>query len=272
MKRIISLIFVLSILIFAGCAESNIQSDTGMITNNSENDTGNSADKQTEKQEIKIPENIDSSSSAIITSPELPAVYETVVNDLRTIVEYRISENFESDHNNGIYPDVSRWLKDELENDDDIEWSNMLVEMPGYPAEMSMDSYGYILKDINGDGILELFFVRKDHTVLAVFTADEDEADLLDVFWSRYKCVITDKNEIYTLGSGGESHTDYSVKKLDFYDDDFTVIKSFGNDDGYYETVNGKRESIDEKRFDELIREYPFENAKSWTDNAVVTF
>lgn len=263
MKRIILFVILTAILLLCGCSDNASVSDNLQYHDDTDAAESNNPDIETTSSSASVPEN---------SAPEIPDEYRTVINDLKTIVEFRISKTFEAEYNDGYFPETGEWFDfNSLSEQLQYAWSCMIAEMPGYPDGYSLDRYGYVLKDVNGDGIDELFFVRKDHSIIAIFTLVDGNPQLCDAFWSRYKCVITDKNEIYTLGSSGADHFDYIVKKLNFKNR-FTVIKEFGADGEYYETVDNERVIVDKSRFDELCNEYPLVNGESWTESFIFDF
>jgi len=268
MKRLISLVLLCVLLFLCGCSKKLPFTDTTVNTSadttvDTDKTTNNESEHETSEDSESLPEKIDS---------DIADEYLPVIEYLKKIVEFRISKSFEADWNNGIFPETGDWFDyDSLSEQLEYAWSCMIVEMPGYPEDFSLDQYGYIVKDINEDSIDELFFVRKDYSVIAIFTLIDGKPQLCDAFWSRYKCVITDKNEIYTLGSSGADHFDYTVKTLDSKNG-FNVIKEFGAEGEYYETIENKRETVDKARFDELYNMYPLENGTDWTNSFIFDF
>lgn len=262
MKKLISLFMVILLLILCGCSgkESALDTDTNTDTIETLNQKH---DPETSENNDSVPENI---------KPEIPNEYRTVIDDLKTIIDFRTSKSFEVEYNNGSFPEIGGWFNYEtLSNHLGYAWSCMITEMPGYPEKHILDQYGYILKDINNDSISELFFVRKDYSIIAIFTLVDGNPQLVDAFWSRYKCVITDQNEVYTFGSSGADYFNYAIKMLNSKND-FTVIKEFGAEGEYYEIFNNEREIVDKSRFDELYNKYPFENGVSWMKSFIFDF
>lgn len=215
----------------------------------------------------------------------LPPAYEDTVLDYKKVIDFRLSDTFESDYNGGqsvpLNENLTEDLSTESQNaadfngDIDYKWTNMLVEMTDGLDDPSRKSFGYILKDINGDDTPELFWVREDYTILAVFTIKDNNAKLLDAYWSRYKCVLTDSGELYTLGSNGVANNNYQVKQLAKNSVDMYLIQEFGTDGIeyvhgvptgtiYYEVKEQQRIIVTEERYEELLSLYPFQNGNNW--------
>ena len=127
----------------AGCT-----SGTGSNGNESQaNDTGaDSGDVTTKADKVTVDE--------VEESIILPREYESVIKNFKKIVEMRLSENFEENWNNGEYRNTYEgYYDDSIMGDFDIMITEMLL--PG--DNVTSSSYGCVLKDINGDDVLELF-------------------------------------------------------------------------------------------------------------------
>lgn len=202
------------------------------------------------------------------TEPVSPweLAYREILTDYSETVEFRLSPTFGDDYNDGKEIPLSDGLKEALNSDLAYNWHCMLVEMvwsdEGEVTEK--EAYGYALEDISDDGIPELFWLRQDGFLLAVFTFREDQAVLLDAFWPRYRGCITPENLLYTRGSGGATHTEFVIRSLGA-DGLLTDTALFGIDGNkYYEFVDGAGKNITKNRFDELLEQNPFEQNRNW--------
>lgn len=208
---------------------------------------------------------------------DAPEEYRELLSDYENIVDFRFSKDFENEYNNGKFIELRSTLKEELDShtEESAHWYDMLVEMPYGRKFNSKDSFGYILKDINNDGVLELFWVNEDHFTLAVFTVKDGKAHLLDAFWPRYSCVVTDSGLLYTAGSGGASVTQFTIRELN-ENSEFNTLVQFGTDgvddnnlDVFYKVKDGTKNNITEKQFEELLSAYPFENGKTFEETPI---
>ena len=77
-----------------------------------------------------------------------------------------------------------------------------LAELPSTDGTTEAD-YGYILYDLNGDGTPELFWVRADHSIVAVFTYYQNQLTFLDASWSRYYGFISPMGQLCYSGANG---------------------------------------------------------------------
>lgn len=128
--------------------------------------------------------------------------YEEILNDLSNVVKYRISDTFQNNWPEEI--EYSDSLKKALEmHENNYVWDCMIVELPMSEDAYTFEHYGYILYDINSDGIEDLFFVRADHSIAAIFTYSENEIVLVTAFWSRYRGVVSSDGLLLTTGSNG---------------------------------------------------------------------
>lgn len=202
----------------------------------------------------------------------VPSEYEKIVEDYKKIVEFRISEDFESGNNTGEFAELNEKLKADLSPSLQYKWDNMIADMLDGIETPSMESFGYILKDLNGDGVRELIWASSDYNkIFAVFTVHDGKVELLDAYWSRYRGVVSDSGKLYTLGSGGADTFEYAAVEVDTNEDSgLKVIKRFGCDGGkFYEASGDDDVTIDKTRFDEIFSEYPFEFGEKWADNQI---
>ena len=205
--------------------------------------------------------------------------YEEILEDYGKIVDFRLSPSYKDDTDNGKYPDLESDLEDYM-SDEDIHgvretelwyrWSCMLADMTAGMENPSRDSFGYIFKDLDGDGTQELLWVSSDYnTVFAVFAVYDGDAELIDAYWPRYSGVVTDGGELYTLGSSGADTFEYAVSRLDKdKENPLKSAKRFGCQSGqYYADIDGTAVSISEEDFQKLLSENPFEFGQSWKEN-----
>lgn len=269
MKKIVAFLLVLSMIALASCGrDSEIVPDT---TDTAEttvlDDTTAPPDETTGDGSDKEP------------TVSLPGEYEPVIENYKNIVEMRLSENFQENWNNDVYRGTYEGYYDDPIMGD---FDTMIVEMLLPGDNVTSSSYGYVLKDINGDDVLELFWVSADlDTIFAVFTLSGMDVQLLDAFWSRYSCRVTDNGEIYTLGSSAADIFSYNNRRLEPHSAELISVKEFGadkeyssNGEGenfYYEAQNLGADYITKDRYEELLGEYPFENGESWIKSYVYT-
>lgn len=269
MKKVIC-IFIAVLCVFgvlltaAGCT-----SGAGSNGNETKTDdtTVDSADVTTESDKEK--ENI-------VDKPvSLPREYEPVIENYKRIIDMRLSEGFEENWNNGLYKNYYEGYYDDPIMGD---FDTMIIEMLPHGDSVDRSSYGYLLKDINGDDVHELFWVSADlGTIFAVFTLSGMDVQLLDAFWSRYECCVTDNGELYTRSSSAADVFSYHIRKLDTHSADLVSVKEFGSDTDesgeqfYYEAESLGADYISEERFEDLCLEYPFEFGRDWQNCYVYT-
>lgn len=223
-----------------------------------------------------------------ITSPsnyQSIDIYEDILTDYKKIVNFRLSADFEEKWNNGNFIEISETLtnaKDssynsQMSTDNSLNenWSYMLTGMTNGLENPTRESFGYILKDINADGNAELFWVREDHTILAVFTVRDNSPILLDAFYNRYSCVVTKDWQLYTQSTDGAVYTSFGIYNLSS-DSVLICTMQFGTDGYseetgtvYYKIEDNERISISKSQFDELLNLYPFEHSQAWMETPV---
>ncbi len=174
-----------------------------------------------------------------------PEPYKPILSIYNDAIDGYFNGTFEADYNKGKFLYPNETMSD--------RWDFMMVELFHGIKNVDRNYFDYVLKDINGDNVLELVLMRKDDTVLAILTIINGEAVLLDAYWSRYKGAILSSGEIYTYGSGGAYSFDYSILEINMERQILEVKKQFGMDEGaYYELVDGKRKTIDKVTFDKI--------------------
>ncbi|MBE6763430.1 MAG: hypothetical protein E7553_03620 [Ruminococcaceae bacterium] len=215
--------------------------------------------------------------SATFATQTDSSLYTEVLNEYKAIVSRRLQSDFQQRWNNGEHigiPDTVAAASSESSLKE--HWSNMIIEMTSGLTSIREESFDYVLCDINDDTVPELFWVREDHTLLAIFTYAQDQVVLLDAFWPRYKGVITQEGLLYTRSSGGAVYTNYVIRSLTS-EGQWEEYASFGTDgynEGenelcYYETVENIRTIVDRHRFDTLLEQWPFEHGDRWLNTLV---
>lgn len=196
-------------------------------------------------------------------TPVIPAAYEEILPDYETVVDFRLSDTFESDYNSGKTVELSDALT-VLDEELGYRWHCMMIEMLPWGSQFTKASFGYALKDLNADGIPELFWVREDGFILAVFTVSDGEARLLDAYWTRHSGVLADSDYLLTMSNSGATCTQYKVNEISADGTGLTAVAEFGVDGDYYEMIGGEKVTVDEARFQELQAAYSSENDNDW--------
>ena len=255
MKRIVSLLICV-LLSFALVSCKQNQKDSPK--NNEKATTTDKQEKQTQEQ---------TETSPLVDYGEYEELYKEIIDDYNSLISFRLADDFYDRRNNNIErADISDTLEKLINSSDDMgyRWGCMEGEMLGDEEKPTQDMFTYVLYDMNKDEVPELFWLREDDTILAIFTLHNDEILLLDAFWARYVGVITPNGELYTRASGGAFDTVFEIKELDENGELITKL-TFGTESTseyyqHFETVDGKKSIVSENRVDELLEEYKFEN------------
>lgn len=269
MKRIVAYLLVLCMLSLASCG-----GDSEIVP-----DATDTAETTILDETTFAPDETTGDSTENESVVSVPREYLPVIENYKRIVKMRLSENFQENWNNDVYRGTYEGYYDDPIMGD---FDTMIIEMLLPGDNVTSSSYGYVLKDINDDGVLELFWVSEDlDTIFAVFTLSGMDVQLLDAFWSRYSCRVTDNGELFTLGSSAADVFSYNIRRLEPHSADLISVKEFGADrkytsDGegehfYYEAQNLGADYITKDRYEELLGEYPFENGESWRKSYVYT-
>lgn len=168
--------------------------------------------------------------------------YNSIIQEFQAIVTSVYSDSFEKNYNANMFNSPNKKFQ--------YEWSCMIADMY---SNRTGHSYGYILYDFDQNGIKELFLVRDDYFVLAIFTKQNSSSYMLDAFWSKHKCDVSSTGELYIFNSITAQDFNYCVKKYDHETTSLITTKSFGCDQGvYYEEINKKIITINVEKYIDL--------------------
>lgn len=203
-----------------------------------------------------------------------PFLYVDLINDYKKILDFRLSDDFEEKYNNGTYlPDISDELKAAIASGNSEHWANMLAELPTGEEAFSIDYYGYILYDMNNDGIDELFWVRKDYSIIAIFTIYNETLTLLDAFWSRHRATINQQGVLITQGSGGAADSINTISDLEngelkemyaLYSESSHNTATSDSVSFYEQTEKGKSELTENEYREKLEKKFNFPVSDFW--------
>ncbi len=208
--------------------------------------------------------------------------YGDLVSDFKKLLEFRVSAHYGDDwvkkigsvgFSDSFKAIAASYPEEELEG----RFSYVLADLVG--GENDASGFGYVLYDLNKDSTPELFWVRGDHSIVAVFTYRNGEALLLDAFWSRYEGYVSEKGEVYGWGSGGEEDSRCSVYAINS-DGLFDVSYGFSSERdilggdltkvNFFEYSSSDKQTVTRSRFEELSKKYPREQSKFWMDLSIL--
>ena len=235
--------------------------------------TGTEKRKVTEVIEIAPPEVVDmpdqywvipksyslyeSSSPQDFIAPEWFTDYASILDEYRRFADYSIEGGAAYVFANRVFDTPSFDLA--------YHWDCMIIEANiwsyrGFPK--TREAYGYALKDLNGNGSPELILLLEDFTVLAVFSMTDGKPNILDAFWPRYSCAITDQGELITHGSSAAAYWADCIWQVSQDDGELILIEEHGLNgmDNWYKVVDGEKQSIKQSDFDEFCNMYPSPN------------
>ena len=183
--------------------------------------------------------------------------YDEVITKLSEAVTGMFEEDFEEKLNEGAYPSPTGELPE--------KWMTTLKEAKMDFRNVDENAFGYKLIDINSDGTSELFFMRSDDRVLAIFTMYEGKPGMVDCYNRSYRGVIRDTGEVYTMTVRDDGGYDYKIYTLNPSSGVLYNTVSFGYE-GYiaYEMIDGSTYTTSTDRITELETEYPFEQSESF--------
>ena len=192
--------------------------------------------------------------------------YTALINDLKRIVQFRLSDYYSINADIPMSTETKNAVS--FNSDNEYKWSSMISELPGYPEPEDINCYGYILHDLNADGQKELFFMKQDHTIAAIFTVYNSRVVLLDAYWSRYSGHISETGDLYSDGSGGAAYSTtkyYNISdgKIFPYLSFYTDLDEYNNV-CYYMDENGKVSRITKEQYNEGLSGNKYDEGDFW--------
>ncbi|MBR6513389.1 MAG: hypothetical protein IKT46_01015 [Clostridia bacterium] len=192
--------------------------------------------------------------------------YNEVISKLSDIVDAMFTKDFEQKVAEGAYPAPT--------GEHTQGWTDMLLDATKDFKNVDKNAFGYKLIDINSDGIPELFFMRSDDKILAIFTTSNGAPVLVDAFDRVYQCVIRDTGEVYTLNFREEDGGyDYRIHTLNPSSGGYYTTVSFGLEGSIsYEMIDGATYTTSSDRIAELTETYEFKMAEAITNMSLSLF
>jgi len=251
-------LFIIAVLIFiflSGCQKSlidNIEKAT---------ESGVVSDLSPELKEYVTPSGSEATDQYFVMPPSFKATeedfiepewmtdYESILEEYRKFVDYSIEGGAECVFRNAVFssPDFNLWY----------QWDCMIVETNIFSYRdfpKARESFGYALKDLNGNGSPELILMLKDYTVLAVFSQVDDKPRLLDAFWPRHRCAIDLSGLLYIRSSSSAEDTSTCINQISQDGSELLLIFESGHTryEGFYMVLDGERQIVSQS---ELIVE-----------------
>ncbi len=189
-KNIILHIIVGLSFMLIGCTSNNVNlSENVESADASKNIVEKIADTDIES----VGENEDNEQPDEVEDKTIPTAYIPVLNEIYNLI---------ADYDDENYADSPYGLIGILE-----------VTDPDDNPEEALASIGYGLKDINGDGLEELF-ISDGNNIFGLYTEKDNEAVQVTEGWARNRNYLLSDNDIYYEGSGGAAYTIFGIYRL----------------------------------------------------------
>lgn len=231
-KKLTLLFAITMLIVFAGCKNNDELPIVSPCSSSDEHAQQTEQPEPTQPAytlEVLTPSDIVDTN--YINYPKAPAVYKELLNEYRTYVDCRLTledkygyefhEYFEDDspwYIGDYFKPFIKYCDDRWFLDHDLYDVSLVTG--GFSQENSRESFGYAAKDINGDGIKELFILYGDKNeayIDSILSFSEGKPVLFAFFGNRCRCTNIDKNgRIYESSSGGagsNSRTVYNIAR-----------------------------------------------------------
>jgi len=145
------------------------------------------------------------------------------------------------------------------------------------------NTLGYAFRDLNNDGILELFILLDDLTILAIYSLEKDLPVLVGAYWSRHRCALDKAGMLYISGSSG-SQDSFSASYALNGDNKLQLVEMLGIESydaktgktfpkpRHYRMKNGNKSIIGKKEADALWEKFQDVGRNNPTRDAGLTF
>jgi|GEM_PF-5710262 len=132
--------------------------------------------------------------------------------------------------------------------------------------DWSLSIVGYVIKDINNDGIPELIIMTSDYFITAIFTLSKGKPVQLGAYEKRFSCIFGEDGKIYTFRHGGAMNSCEQEWILPPKATQLKLLSEFGvrsthdpdsSPHEFYKIINGKDSVITEEECRRLGEQQP---------------
>ena len=99
------------------------------------------------------------------------------------------------------------------------------------------EQFGYVIEDLNNDGIDELILKLDDHRVISLFTMVNRKPVLLDNYWNRKNCWIDPDGYLHVGGSNGADRSVSQIYRISDQTGELILLEEWGTDG--YDEISG---------------------------------
>ena len=155
--------------------------------------------------------------------------------------------------------DEIRAFVDKMSHVADLDNDRLVYELTDSVFEAQDAVLGYAVKDINGDGVPELFVITEEYgDICAIYTLRGGRPALVGGYWSRYRCSLDTDGTFYISGSSGAASSHSGTYSLIPGSVELRLIRMVGMEDydeeagkalpepRYYRIENGRKVIVPE--------------------------
>ncbi|MBE6708087.1 MAG: hypothetical protein E7578_02445 [Ruminococcaceae bacterium] len=237
LRRITAVSCALLILLSVGCGKDKKDNKKGItetsgtsvvsseITDTSsietdKHDTAVSSDSETVTTElVSTPVALEPDDLDVNIFDTLHPSYQTILIDYRAMVQAVVNDDM-TDNGDGTFtsPHYPYPLM-----------SYSMTEIHSKVKDLSVDSFGYAVRDINNDGVTELLLICDNYAIIEIYTLINNEAKLSMFFWPGFTGTISSDGKLYSeMLASSTNMTYYAIETLDAEKGIFTAVKRLG--------------------------------------------
>ncbi len=273
LRRITAVSCALLILLSVGCGKDKKDNKNGVteasVSSVVSSEISDTSSMETGKQDTAVSSDSEPVTTELVSTPvalepddldvnvfdSLHPSYQAILIDYRAMVQAVVNDDM-TDNGDGTFtsPHYPYPLM-----------SYSMTEIHSKVKELSVNSFGYAVRDINNDGITELLLICDNYAIIELYTLVNNEAKLSMFFWPGFTGTISSDGKLYSeMLASSTNMTYYAIEALNAEKGIFEAVKRLGRfiavdpADVFYVEAKGEDElDITKEQFDAFVALFP---------------